>query len=281
ASKKWEKKRNRNSSDIKVFKDWLVLHCPLETREIHELPPKELDDYLASFYSSAKRQNGTDFSANSLHFFQKSIERHLRDHDYEYSVVKGLEFRASQEALKVKQQQLSQKEREAEWSLLENLMDKDVETLRRKGLVSQMHPQGLLHLMFTNIVRGFGARTHHQSHNLCWGQLVLGSDEGELEYLEWKDDPSAEVNPGAAGPYLFAKPDTPESCPVAGYKEYARRRPADMLHDHDPLYLAPKPLCSIWDQVWYCRKALAKAKMEKILKVIVQHVKGPVKGSKK
>ncbi|XP_009696156.1 PREDICTED: uncharacterized protein KIAA1958-like [Cariama cristata] len=279
--KKRENKRNRNIGDIKVFKDWLVLHCPSETREIYKLPPEDLDNYLTSFYSSAKRQNGTDFSASSLHIFQTSIERYLKDHNYEYSVVKGLEFRVSQEALKLKHQHLSQKEREEEWSILENLTEEDVESLRKKGLLSKMHPQGFLHLMFTNIIRGFGASTHSRSHTLYWGQLVLKKNEGEREYLEWKEDLSAEVNIGESGPRLFAKPDNPENCPVADYKEFAKRRPLDMLHDYDPLYLAPKPLCSIWDQIWYCRKSLTKAKMEKILKVLIQQVKGPVKKSKK
>ncbi|KAM9265554.1 uncharacterized protein RDI95_013038 isoform 1-T1 [Morus bassanus] len=279
--KKWEKKRSRNAGDIKIFKDWLILHCPSETHEIYKLPPKDLDNYLALFYTSAKRQNGTDFSASSLHFFQSSIERYLKDHNYKYSVVKGLEFKASQEALKLKHQHLSQKEREGEWSILENLTDEDVQSLRKKGLLSKMHPQGFLHLMLTNIIRGFGASTHSQSHNLYWGQLVLKKNEGELEYLEWKNDLSAEVNTGEPGPCLFARPDNPDNCPVADYKEYAKRRPLDMLHDYDPLYLAPKPLCSIWDQIWYCRKSLAKAKMEKILKALIQQVKGHVKKSKK
>lgn len=281
ALKKWEKKRKRTSGDIKIFKDWLVLHCPSETREIYNLPPEDLNNYLVSFYSSAKRRNGTDFSANSLHFYQSSIERYLKDHNYEYSVVKGPEFRASREALKLKHQHLSQKEREGEWSILENLTDEDVESLRKKGILSKMHPQGFLHLMFTNTIRGFGASTHSQSPSLYWGQLVLKKNEGELEYLEWKDDLSAEVNTGESGPRLFAKPDDPGNCPVTDYKEYARRRPLDMLHDYDPLYLTPKPLCSMWDQIWYSRKSLTKAKMEKIMKVIIQQVKEPVKKSKK
>ncbi|XP_065508915.1 uncharacterized protein KIAA1958-like [Caloenas nicobarica] len=278
--KKWKKKRNRSAGDIKIFKDWLVSHCPSETREIYKLPPEDLDNYLASFYTSAKRQNGTDFSPGSLHFLQSSIERYLKDHNYEYSVIKGREFRASQEALKLKHQHLSQKEKEGEWSTLENLTDEDVESLRKRGLLSKMHPQGFLHLVFTTIIRGFGASTHTQSHNLYWGQLVL-KKEGELEYLEWRDDLSAEANPGAPGPRLFARPDSVGDCPVADYKEYSKRRPQDMLHDYDPLYLTPKPLCSIWDQTWYCRKSLTRAKMEKILKVIIQQVKGTMKKSNK
>ncbi|XP_074783814.1 uncharacterized protein LOC141970830 [Athene noctua] len=275
-----KKKRNHNTGDIKVFKDWLVLHYPSEIRDIHELPPQDLDSYLALFYSCAKRQNGADFSASSLHFLQKNIERYLTDHNYGYSVVKGSEFRAAQEAFKVKHQHLSQQQKECKWSVVENLTDEDVEGLRKKGLVSRMHPQGFLYLMFTTIIRGFGASTHSQGNALYWGQLVLRKPEGELEYLAWKDGLCAEAEPGEAGLRLFAKPDDPGTCPVADYKEYARRRPPDMLHDCDPLYLAPKALCSMWDQVWYSRKSLAKARIEKILKVIVQQVKESVKKSK-
>ncbi|XP_035204337.1 uncharacterized protein KIAA1958 homolog isoform X2 [Oxyura jamaicensis] len=275
------KKRNRNASDIKIFRDWLVLHCPSEVREIYKLPPEDLDNYLAWFYSSAKKQNGMDFSANSLYFFQSSIDRYLKDHDYEYSVVKGVEFRTSQEALKLKHQHLAQKEREGEWAILENLTDENVDILRKNGLLSQMTPQGFLHLMLINIIRGFGASTHNQSQKLYWGQLVLRKDEAGLEYLEWKNDLHAEEAAGEAAPHLFARPDNPDNCPIQDYKKYAKRRPLDMLHDYDPLYLSPKPLYSMWDQVWYCRKSLTKARMEKMLKAIIQQVKGTKKRAKK
>ncbi|XP_009688737.1 uncharacterized protein KIAA1958-like isoform X2 [Struthio camelus] len=279
--RKWENKRSRSAGDIKMFRDWLVLHFPSETREIFILPPEDLDNYLALFYSNAKKQNGTEFSASSLYFFQSSIDRYLKDHKYEYNMVRGLEFRASQEALKQKCQQLTQKERERDWNILENLTDKDVESLRKKGILSHMHPEGFLHLMLINLIRGFGANTHNQSRNLYWGQLVLKKDEEGLEYLEWKDELNAEVNAGESTARVFAKPDNPDNCPIRDYKEYAKRRPLDMLHDHDPLYLSPKPLCSVWDQIWYCRKSLTKAKMEKIMKVIIQQVKGTEKKSKK
>ncbi|KAM6310753.1 uncharacterized protein O3Q21_011451 isoform 2-T4 [Podargus strigoides] len=275
------KKKSSSERNIKIFKQWLNLHCPSETREIHQLPPKDLDSYLALFYTSAKRQKGMDFSARTLQFIQSSIERYLQDHSYQYSVVKGAEFQASQEALKQQHQHLAWKEREAEWSTLENLTDEDVETLRKRGLLNKMHPQGLLYLMFTNIIRGFGASTHSGSHNLYWGQLVLKRSEGEPEYLEWKAGQSAGVDPEQPGPRIFAKPDDPDRCLVAHYKEYAKRRPLDMLHSHDPLYLAPKPLCSVWDQVWYCRKSLTKAKREKMLKAIIQQVRGSASRAKK
>lgn len=271
-------KRKKTGGNIKAFKDWLVSHHPSETRNICELSPEDLDHYLASFYTSAKRQDGTDFSAGSLNFLQLSIARYLQEHSYRYSVVKGLEFRASQEALRQRQQVLSQKVREEEWNVLENLTEEEVDGLRKKGLLNKMHPEGLLHLMLINVVRGFRACVHTWAHDLRWGNLVLRGAEGQLECLEWRDnpsdDPAAEPDPEEPGPRLFANPNDPEHCPVADYKEYARRRPLSMNRSLDPLYLTPSPLCSMWDQVWYCRKALSKTKLKKMLKVIVQQVRG-------
>ncbi|XP_041270916.1 uncharacterized protein LOC121341476 [Onychostruthus taczanowskii] len=274
--KKQERKKSYSTVDIKVFEEWLKLHHPSETRKIHMLPPADLDHYLVLFFSSAKKQNGKDFSANSLSLFRCNINRYLQDHNYQYSMLRGPEFKASQEAYKLKHWYLFQKKEEG-WNVVENLTDEDVENLHKKGILSNTDPHGLLHLMFINLIRGFGANTHHQAHQLYWGQVVLRKTKGEVEYLEWKDDPIPGENEGEVSLRLFAKPEDPENCPVASYKEYANKRPADMLEDNHPLYLSPKSLYSVWDKVWYSKKALSKAKIDKILKVITREVRGGVR----
>ncbi|KAM7025734.1 uncharacterized protein M8220_016552 isoform 3-T3 [Acridotheres tristis] len=279
--KKQEKKKSYTIEDIKVFKEWLKLHHPSEIRKIHTLPPADLDRYLVSFFNSAKRQNGMDFSSSSLSIFQHNINQYLKSHDYQYNIMRGIEFRASQEAYKLKHWRLCQKEKVEEWTIVENLTDEDVENLHKKGILSKTHPHGLLNLMFTNLIRGFGASTHHQPHQLYWGQVVLRKTKGEMEYLEWKDDLIPGGNEGELNPRLFAKPEDPENCPVASYKQYARKRPPDMLSDNHPLYLSPKSLCSIWDDVWYSRKALTKARIDKIFKIIMQEVRGAVRKTRK
>ncbi|XP_072213376.1 uncharacterized protein [Excalfactoria chinensis] len=274
-------KKNRTPANIRAFREWLHVHCPSEAREIYMMPPKDLDNYLASFYTSAKRHNGTDFSNWSLQFFQNSIDRYLKDHSYEYSVMKGSEFRASQEALKQKHQLLSQQQKEKKWTLLENLTDENVDHLRKSGLLSHSNPQGFLYLMFVNIIRGFGASTHNQGQNLYWGQLVLRRDVAGLEYLEWKHELNAEGAEGESVPHLFARPNNPENCPVQDYKKYAEKRPGDMMHDYDPLYLSPRHMYSVWDQVWYNRRSLTKAKIGGMLKTILQQVKASEKKFRK
>nr|XP_031362999.1 uncharacterized protein KIAA1958 homolog [Lonchura striata domestica] len=277
--KKQEKKKRCTTGNIEVFREWLKLHHPSEMCEIHTLPPADLDHYLVSFFSSAKKNSGMDFSASSLSLFRYNINRYLQNHNYQYDIVRAPEFRVSQEAYKLKQYYLLQK-KEERWNVVENLTDEDVENLLKKRILSKTDPQGLLHLMFTNLIRGFGANTHSQAYQLYWGQVVLRKTKGEVEYLEWKDHLSPRGNEGKLSPRLFAKPEDPERCPVASYKEYARKRPPGMLDDHHPLYLSPKSLYSIWDKVWYSRKALSKGRISKILKVITQEVRGAVRNTK-
>ncbi|XP_061871084.1 uncharacterized protein LOC104556965 [Colius striatus] len=278
---KERKRRADKTNSVKIFKDWMASHCPSETRELHQLPPEALNSYLVTFFSSGKRRDNKDFAASSLNFIQSKMDIYLRDHNYGYSVVKGLEFRESQKALKLKKQQLFQKEREKKLRVLENLTDEEVERLHSKGLLRMNHPESLLQHVFLTLIRGFGANTHSQNHNLSWGQLVLRKDEGELEYLEWRSDEGAEGDSRQGGRCLLARPDAPDRCPVAAYKEFASRRPPDALHGHDPLYLALRPQWSTWDQVWYCRKALSKIKQEKMLKLLSKQVKDPVREPKK
>lgn len=271
--KRTDIKKAGTLADIKLFRDWLSLNYPEEQREVHALPPRELDRYLSSFYSKIRKMNGLDFSANSFLFFQTSIERYLREQRYEHSIVRGAQFSMSQEALRRKYQHLLQKEKERDWSIVKKLTDKDVETLRRKGLLSRLHPEGLLNLLFVNNIRGFGVRRQLQGTALGWGHICLTKTPDGSECLEWKGSETGDLDVEERAPCVYSKPEDPENCPVLDYQEYARRRPVDMAFDMAPFYLSPKPLYCLWDQTWYCRKPLAKAKLGKIMKMIIHQVK--------
>ncbi|XP_078526737.1 uncharacterized protein KIAA1958-like [Lissotriton helveticus] len=271
--KRTETKKAGTFADIKLFRDWLSMNYPEEQREVQALPPQQLDRYLSSFYLKIRKMNGLEFSANSFLFFQTSIERYLREQRYGHSIVRGAQFSMSQEALRHKYQQLLQKERERDWSIVKKLTDKDVETLRRKGLLSRLHPEGLLNLLFVNNIRGFGVRRQLQGTALSWGHISLKRMPDGSECLEWKGSQTGDLGLEEPAPCVYSKPGDPENCPVLDYQEYARRRPLDMAFDTAPFYLSPKPLYCLWDQTWYCRKPLAKAKLSKIMKTIIHQVK--------
>ncbi|XP_007665773.1 uncharacterized protein KIAA1958-like [Ornithorhynchus anatinus] len=263
------RKKTKSMTEIKMFRDWLKRTKPSETREICTIPPAELNQLLMSFFNEIRKQNGTEFSASSLYFFQSSIDKYLKKQNYKCSIIKGPEFQGSQKILKGKVRQLLFNEKQRDWKMLQNLTDEDMASLRKAGVLSRLHPEGLLNLMILNIVRGFGALQCFQNVTVTWGQIIL-KKRGNLEILEWHGDENP--SPDKKN-YITEKPESPEDCPILDYKEYSRKRPLDMLSCNSPFYLAPKPVCSVCDQIWFSKKSLLKTKVKKLLKTLLQHIK--------
>lgn len=76
--------KEKTSRDVKVLKEFL-LHKN-EKREIHNIQQEELDDYLAEFVRSVKRNDGKDCEPSSLRAFVSSFERHLKRKNYPASI---------------------------------------------------------------------------------------------------------------------------------------------------------------------------------------------------
>ncbi|MGH0132589.1 UNVERIFIED_CONTAM: hypothetical protein FKN15_050128 [Acipenser sinensis] len=265
---------SRILGDIKMFKDWLLSQIPPETREVSSLLPPELDSHLAAFFGAVRRANGADFSANSLVFFHRGVERYLRSEGYGLSLTKSPEFSGSREALRSRFRELWRREKERETKAIEGLGFEEEEELRLKGVLSRLSPEGLLTLVLLNNTRAFGRAHLTQSWPVSWGDFRLVREagvgdggEGVTEYLEWRDLRGSEPHLR-----LYSTPENPERCPLQDFKEYVRRRSGGYLSPQDPLYVSCKPLNSAWEDTWYCRKALPKSKMEKMVKVLSQQV---------
>ena len=55
-------------------------------RNIEHIPASELDLLLSAFYIEIRKRDGTQYEPISLTSVKSSIERHLKDHDCEYSL---------------------------------------------------------------------------------------------------------------------------------------------------------------------------------------------------
>ena len=99
-----EEQENENTKrttfyDIKVFLEFL--HSESEARNIHEIPPKELNNFAKKFASSVRKRNGEEYEA--IRAFLQSIDCHLCKNGYPLSLLNDREF---QDILKKKQKQL-------------------------------------------------------------------------------------------------------------------------------------------------------------------------------
>ncbi|XP_064605693.1 uncharacterized protein LOC135470590 isoform X3 [Liolophura sinensis] len=92
-------------SYVRKFQSWALQPPRNETRKIETIPPEELDAYLASFFATVKRDSGGEYGYQSLITLRAALDRHLRQHSYQYSLRESKEFISSRKALKARKTQ--------------------------------------------------------------------------------------------------------------------------------------------------------------------------------
>lgn len=88
----------RIRSRINTFESWLQTGTHKDSRAIEDIPPAELDKYLADFFLTVKTLSGEEFSYNSLCALRGSLERYLKDQEYPYSITTSHMFKESRAA---------------------------------------------------------------------------------------------------------------------------------------------------------------------------------------
>lgn len=97
----------RNASASKgLFQRWLWSSAHNDRRRIEEIPPVDLDRYLAEFFFKAKKRNGQDYDASSLRRIRAGLQFYLREAGYQCSIIRSPAFAGSAEAIKIRCQEL-------------------------------------------------------------------------------------------------------------------------------------------------------------------------------
>lgn len=92
-------------SYVRKFQSWALQPPRNEIRKIETIPPEELDAYLASFFTTIKRDTGGEYGYQSLITLRAALDRHLRQQNYQYSLRESKEFLSSRKALKARKTQ--------------------------------------------------------------------------------------------------------------------------------------------------------------------------------
>ena len=58
--------KQKTKTYLDVFKRWMKSALPRDQREIHEIPPNQLNQYLRSFFLTVKKKNGEEYEPESL-----------------------------------------------------------------------------------------------------------------------------------------------------------------------------------------------------------------------
>lgn len=86
--------RNKNTAikktegNVKILYSWLTEVCT-EARKLYEIPPPELNMYLARFFLSVRRPGGSEYEPETLRGYLGSFARHLRENGYQHNILES------------------------------------------------------------------------------------------------------------------------------------------------------------------------------------------------
>ncbi|KAJ8315132.1 hypothetical protein KUTeg_007282 [Tegillarca granosa] len=122
---------------LRVLKSFLLKQN--ELREIHEIPPIELNEYLAKFLISVRKKGGKEYEPSTLRGMLGSFGRYLRRHNYSTSIISGFEFSKCRESLKFKQKDLKSKGFGNRPKAADAITQDEIDTLYKCGLLGTKH----------------------------------------------------------------------------------------------------------------------------------------------
>eukprot|EP00105_Crassostrea_gigas_P040662 XP_019924810.1 PREDICTED: uncharacterized protein LOC109619372 [Crassostrea gigas] len=241
-------KENKNTLrktlyDVNLFSSFL--RSKNEMREFYKISPTELDVFIANFILSVRKKGGEEFEPISLRSMISSIDRALRRHRYEASIMQSPDniFTATKQALKAKQKDLKQKGKGNRPQKADPLSDDDINILYDSGVLGVTSPQSLLNTVWFNNAIHLGLRGHQEHYNLCWGDISLHKNPDGTEYLqhyERQTKTRTGANTRDTRTFLgkiFSIPHLNENNPIEVYKKYASLRPQGFREPNDPFYI--------------------------------------------
>ena len=219
-----------------------------DNRDIHDIPPVELNAYLARFFLSVRSKNGSEYEPSTLRGMLGSFIRHLNRKSYNVSLLDDVRFSSMRESLKSKQKQLKKMGKGNRPMRAEPLKHTELAKLYESQQLGLSTPSSLLNTLWFNNCTHFGLRGGKQEHRgLCWGDVTLKHDSDGREYLELRERQTKTRtgedirNVREVAPRAWENGENPERCPVAAYKLFRSKRPKKYCGAEDPFYIAPVP----------------------------------------
>ena len=120
-------------------------------------------------------------------------------------------------------------------------------------------------------------RPGKEQKDLCWGDLQLETDSEGNRFVEFSKERQTKTRTGEnprnlreKKPQMYENKNNPDRCPINTYLAYKNYRPADMMTDESPFYLAvniesPKP-----GQKWFKCSPLGVNSLRSMLKNMIK-----------
>ena len=281
-----ENTKSKTKCDVNIFKTF-ILNLN-ETRELEQIPVKELDKLLCKFFMTIKRKDGNNYEPDTLTSIQRSIQRYLQQQNADFNIIKDNDFHLSREVLAARRKSLVSDGKGNRPNATRPLTDSEEDKLFSVGYFGESDPLVLQRTLWWLLSLQFGFRARDESQKLRWGDVELTADpDTNNEMLVWLAERGSKTRTGKENVHQRAFNPTIQSisgsdsyrCPVRLYKKFRSHRPAEMNQPDSPFYLAINYQRSEESTVWYKKAPLGKNQIGKFLSKAVEC--GHLAGNKK
>ena len=180
--------------------------------------------------------------------------------------------------LKKKQKQLKSLGQGNRPNAADPLSDEDINHFYDRKVLGTNSPRALLNTVWLNNCIHFGMRPGKEQRDLRWGDLELKQDSEGTRFIEFCRERQTKTRTGenprnlrSKKPQMYENKSNPDRCPINSYLAYRARRPAGMLADESPFYLAVNiEVPKSEEQQWYKCSPLGVNSLRNMLKRMVE-----------
>ena len=254
---------------LRVWKTWAKEKGHDDNIESYE--PAKLNKVLEQFYATVRKQDGSDYEPDSLRVMVASLDRHLKENGFKYSILRDREFAESKQVLEGKAKQLRQEGKGKRPQKSRSLTTNEETQLWEQKKLGNHSPQVVTQTVWWLLTQHFGLRGRQENHSMQTEDFTFGIDENGAEYVEFVENPTKTRQSGLSAkprtflPKMFATGD--DKCPVKIFKEFLSHRPREM-QTTGPLYLSCIKNPS--SKVWFKKQPMGENKINEMMKSIIQ-----------
>lgn len=265
----------RMLQDVQDVHNWLF-DKKQESRCLEMMTPPELSPLLAAFFTEAKKSDGSDYDVEHLVLLRHSIDTYLQRRHYG-TTLSDPAFEATQAALEARG---GGKRPEID---LKRLSVEDEEAMWEKKYFGNHDGEALNCTLLYYFTKFFDLKTKNEHKELCFGDVVLRSGEGNIRFLEFDPRLTRGTNEEGSNqrasaltlklqdtfePKLVFQGGLPERDPVLLFESLIQHRPFRTRRPHTPMYLQPVLIQSSSAREWFEEKQLSTKSLNRIIKCI-------------
>ncbi|CAH3024027.1 unnamed protein product [Porites evermanni] len=243
-----------------------------EPEKLNKLLETFYAELLETFYAEVKNKNGDDYEPDSLRVMIVTLDRHLNEKGYKFSIMRGREFHSSKQVLVGKARQLRQSGMGKRPNKARSLTEEEEEVPWEAEKFGSKTPEALISSMWWLLTQFFGLRGRQEHHAMKMEDFELCKNGEGMEFVQFTEGPTKTRQGGLQSknrdfqPRMFSVGG--ERCPLAIFKQFVERRPLNMRWS-GPFHLSIKRNRRLNDNIWFKTKPMGVNTISNMMKTTV------------